>query len=70
MMYWDIMVTRLIFDSFCSTDDRFIVGSKIIDNKLILSVSNIELNESKDFEVILKEIDVDNQQTASPSDPE
>ncbi len=70
MMYWDIMVTRLIFDSFCSTDDRFIVGSKIIDNKLILSVSNIELNESKDFEVILKEINVDNQQTASPTDPE
>lgn len=69
-MYWDIMVTRLIFDSFCSTDDRFIVGSKIIDNKLILSVSNIELNESKDFEVILKEINVDNQQTASPTDPE
>ena len=59
-MDWDLEVKRLIFDLFDEwVLDDFFASAKIVDNKLIISVSNIELDESKDLEVTLKEIDVD-----------
>ena len=68
-MDWDLEVKRLIFDLFDEwVPDDFFASAKIVDNKLIISVSNIELDESKDLEVTLKEIDVD-KQTTSATDP-
>ena len=62
-MDWDLEVKRLIFDEldgvYANAEFPFVVEAEIIDNKLIMSVSHADLNESKDFEVILKEINVD-----------
>jgi len=53
----------LIFDEldgvYANAEFPFVVEAEIIDNKLIMSVSHADLNESKDFEVILKELNGD-----------
>ncbi len=74
-MDWDLEVKRLIIDvldegpSCLEGDTVYFLATSIVDNKLIISLSHIENNESKDFEVILKEIN-DNQQTPGPADSE
>ena len=62
-MDWHLEVKRLIFDEldgvYANAQFPFVVEAEIIDNKLIMSVSHADLNESKDFEVTLKELNGD-----------
>lgn len=62
VMDWDLEIKQIIMDLLDREYEeyfrhgQFHVETKMVDNKLIISVSNIESNESKDFKVILKEI--------------
>ena len=88
-MDWELEVKRLIseaLDAVCGAGSGAgsgYVSTKIVDNKLIITATNIRENitengriisianirESKDFEVIIEELDV-NQQTPGITDPE
>lgn len=56
-MDWDLEIKRLIFDSFSCDGEFFFVDAKINDNRLLLAVSHIEGNESRQVEVVLKPVE-------------
>lgn len=53
----DLITKRLIFDSFCSDDPDYFVDAVIRENRLFVSVSDVNANASHDFEVILKPVE-------------
>jgi len=53
----DLTTKRLIFDSFCSTDPGYFVNAVIQNNRLFISVSDVNADTSHDFEVVLKPVE-------------
>ena len=52
----DLIAKRLVFDSFCSTDPDYFVDAVIQNNRLFISVSDVNADASHDFEVVLKPV--------------